>query len=179
MENRRAIFLDRDGVINKAIIRAGGFSSPWSLDEFEIIDEVEEVLKEFKKLEFLNIIITNQPDIARGNLLLRELEKMHQIILERLPVDDIQYCPHDDKDNCDCRKPKPGMILRAAQKWNIDLNHSYVIGDRWKDIKASKAAGCKAFLIRREYNLDYQEDYDFEINNLKEVVEFIKKLENL
>jgi D-glycero-D-manno-heptose 1,7-bisphosphate phosphatase len=179
MKNKKAIFLDRDGVINKAIIRVGGFSSPWSLTEFEIIDEVEEALAEFKKLEFLNIIITNQPDIARGNLLLSELEKMHQMILNRLSIDDIEYCPHDDKDNCDCRKPKSGMILRAVQKWNIDLKNSYVIGDMWKDIEAGKLAGCRTFLIRKEYNQDYQKDYDFEINNLKEAVAVIKKLNNL
>jgi len=179
MENKRAIFLDRDGVINKAIIRSSGFSSPWSLTEFEIIGEAEEALVELKKLEFLNIIITNQPDIARGNLLLSELEKMHQFILNRLPIDDIEYCPHDDKDNCDCRKPKPGMILRAAQKWNIDLKNSYVIGDMWKDIETGKLAGCKTFLIRQEYNKDYQKGYDFEINNLKEAVAIIKKLNNL
>ena len=176
MKNK-AIFWDRDGIMNKVIMRNGKPSSPWKLEEFEIIPDVKECLDAFKEMGFLNIVFTNQPDISRGFLKIEDLEKMHKIILEILPIDEIKVCPHDDKDNCSCRKPKPGLILEAVKKWSIDLKKSYVIGDSWKDIGAGKAAGCKTFLLRREYNKDYQKDYDFEVDNLKKTVEIIKKLD--
>lgn len=176
MENK-AIFIDRDGVINKVITRNEKPSSPWKLEEFEILPDVKECLEAFKRMGFLNIVFTNQPDISRGFLKMEDLEKMHKIILETLPVDEIKFCPHDNKDNCSCRKPKPGLILEAVKKWSIDLEKSYVVGDGWKDIGAGKAAGCKTFLLRREYNKDYQKDYDFEVDNLKKTVEIIKKLD--
>jgi D-glycero-D-manno-heptose 1,7-bisphosphate phosphatase len=176
MKNK-AIFIDRDGVINKVIMRDEKPSSPWNLREFEILSDVKECLELFKKMGFLNIVFTSQPDISRGNLKIEDLEKMHKIISETLPVDEIKFCPHDDKDNCSCRKPKPGLILEAVKKWSIDLKKSYVIGDSWKDIGAGKAAGCKTLLIRRGYNKDFQKDYDFEVDNLKKTVEIIKKLD--
>ena len=175
MKNK-AIFLDRDGVINKVIMRNGKPSSPWKLKEFEILPDVKECLVAFKKMGFLNIIFTSQPDISRGFLQIEDLEKMHEIIDKTLLVDEIRFCPHDDKDNCSCRKPKPGLILEVVQKWSIDLRESYVIGDTWKDIGAGKAVGCKTFLLRREYNKGFQKDYDFEVSNLKKTVEIIKKL---
>jgi len=176
MKNK-AIFLDRDGIINKVIIRDGKPSSPRKLEEFEILPNVKEYLKEFKEMGFLNIVFTSQPDISRGLLKIEDLGKMHKIISETLRVDEIKFCPHDDKDNCNCRKPKPGLLLEAAKEWSIDLENSFVIGDTWKDIGAGKAAGCKTFLLRREYNNDYQKNYDFEINNLKEMVDIIKSLD--
>jgi len=173
----KAIFWDRDGIMNKVIMRKGETSSPWKLEEFEILPDVKKCLEASKEMGFLNIVFTNQPDISRGFLKIEDLEKMHKVILETLPVDEIKVCPHDDKDNCSCRKPKPGLILEAVKKWSIDLEKSYVVGDGWKDIKAGKAAGCKTFLLRREYNKNYQKDYDFEIDNLKKTVEIIKKLD--
>lgn len=158
-------------------MRNGKPSSPWKLEEFEILPDVKEYLEASKKMGFLNIVFTNQPDISRGFLKIEDLEKMHKIISETLPIDEIKFCPHDNQDNCSCRKPKPGLILEAVKKWSIDLKKSYVIGDGWKDIGAGKAAGCKTFLLRREYNKDYQEDYDFEVDNLKKTVEIIKKLD--
>ena len=97
--------------------------------------------------------------------------------METLPVDEIKLCPHDDKDNCNCRKPKPGLIIEAAKKWSIDLENSFVIGDSWKDIGAGEAAGCKTILIRRNYNKDLKENYNFEVENLKEAIKIIKKVE--
>lgn len=157
-------------------MRKGKPSSPRRLEEFEILPDVKKCLEAFKKMGFLNIVFTSQPDISRGFLKMEDLEKMHKIITEMLPVDGIKFCPHDDKDNCNCRKPKPGLIIEAAKKWSIDLKKSYVIGDTWKDIGAGKAAGCKTILIRRKYNKDLQEGYDFEIDNLKKTVEIIKNL---
>lgn len=175
MKNK-AIFLDRDGVINEVIMRDRKPSSPRKIEEFQLLPNIEGCLKSFKEMGFLNIIFTNQPDISRGLLRIEDLEKMHKIIAKELPVDGIKFCPHDDEDNCNCRKPKPGLIIEAAKKWSIDLKKSYVIGDAWKDIEAGRAAGCRTFLIRRKYNQDLQVGFDFEINNLKETVEIIKNL---
>ena len=156
MKNK-AIFIDRDGVINKVIMRNEEPSSPWKLEEFEIFPNVKECLETFKEMGFLNIVFTNQPDISRGFLKMEDLEKMHKIISETLPVDEIKFCPHDNKDNCSCRKPKPGLILEAVKKWSIDLKKSYVVGDGWKDIEAGETVGCRTFLLRREYNKNRRE----------------------
>jgi len=177
MKNK-ALFWDRDGVLNKIIMRDGKPSSPWRIEEFEILPDVKRCLEKTKEMGFLNIVFTSQPDISRGFLKTEELEKMHRIISKTLSVDEIKFCPHDDKDNCECRKPKPGLIVEAVKKWSIDLDKSYVVGDSWKDIKAGKSVGCKTFLLRKKYNKDYKEDYDFEINSLKQMVEIIKNLNN-
>lgn len=170
----RAIFYDRDGVLNKVIMRKKKPSSPWSLKDFKLLPHVEKYLKTLREMGFLNIVFTNQPDVKRGYLKIEDLEKMHQIIAERLPVDEITFCPHDDEDNCQCRKPKPGLILEMAKKWQLNLKNSFVIGDNWKDILAGKSAGCKTILIRRSYNKDLKENHDFEVKNLKEAIEIIR-----
>jgi len=104
-------------------MRKGKPSSPRKIEEFQLLPNVEEYLKNFKEIGFLNIVFTSQPDISRGLLKTEDLEKMHKIIKETLPVDEIKFCPHDDKDNCNCRKPKPGLIIEAAKKWSIDLKN--------------------------------------------------------
>lgn len=172
----KAIFLDRDGIINRVIMRNGKPSSPWKLEEFKLLPDVKKCLKSFKEIGFLNIIFTNQPDISRGFLKREELEKMHKIITEKLPIDEIELCPHDNIDNCFCRKPKPGLMLEAAKKWSIDLKQSYVIGDGWKDMGAGKAAGCPTILISKEYNKDLK-DYDFKVKSLAQAVRIIKTQE--
>lgn len=156
---RRAIFLDRDGVINKVLLNEGKPFSPRRFDEFELIPEVQEILHSFKESGFIIIVVTNQPDIARGLMKMEELIRMHELIKEKFPVDDIMICSHDDTDNCYCRKPKPGMLLDAAKKWNIDLAKSFLIGDTWKDMEAGQSAGCKTFLIDTPYNQDVKSDY--------------------
>ena len=171
---KKAIFLDRDGVVNKVIIRGGTPSSPWNIGEFELLPGIQVALKEFKKMGFLNIIFTNQPDVARGFLTIQELEQMHNVILRAIPVNEITFCPHDNADNCLCRKPKPGMLIMAAKKWGIDLKNSYVIGDGIKDIEAGKAAGCKTFLIKKPYNKKTRKTSDFIVSNLGETINIIK-----
>lgn len=177
MPQNKAIFLDRDGVINKVIMRNGVKSCPWEFKELIIFAEVKNCLEELKKNGFLNLIFTNQPDVRRGFLKIEELEKMHQYLFKKLPVDKIKFCPHDNSDNCSCRKPKAGMILGLAKELNIDLENSFVIGDGSKDIKAGKQAGCKTFMIRKSYNKkDLECGFDFLVKNLKEAVKIIKKL---
>ena len=175
-DKTKTVFLDRDGVINKIIMRKGEVSSPRKIEEFEFLPNICSALKKFQEIGFLNIIFTNQPDISRGLLKKEELEKMNKLILSSLPIDEIIFCPHDDKDNCSCRKPKPGMILEAAKKHFIDLRKSYVVGDGQRDIEAGRAAGCKTFLIKTEYNKNIKEGYDFLVDNLEGVVEIIKRL---
>jgi D-glycero-D-manno-heptose 1,7-bisphosphate phosphatase len=154
----RACFLDRDGVINRIVFREGKPCSPRYLREFEILDNAREFLLQSRARGFVNIIFTNQPDISRGLMAPVELESMHHRIRNDLAVDDIVVCPHDDADACDCRKPKPGMLLMAAQKWHIDLKRSLVIGDQWKDMEAGRRGGCRTILIDYPHNHDAKAD---------------------
>jgi len=156
---RKAIFLDRDGVINKVILKDGKPFSPRKFEEFKLLDGIKKVLEGLKTEGFLNIVTTNQPDVARGIVEWETVEKMHKFIKENLPVDDIFVCPHDDDDNCQCRKPKPGMLLEASRKWDIDLKSSFIIGDSWKDIQAGKAAGCATVLLDNSYNKEVEADF--------------------
>jgi D-glycero-D-manno-heptose 1,7-bisphosphate phosphatase len=172
---KRAIFLDRDGVINRVIIRGNKISSPWKLEEFEFLPGVKDVLKKLREAGFLNIVVTNQPDVKRGNLKVEELEKMNQILKENLPIEEIKICPHDDSDNCSCRKPKPGLLIEAAKKYGIDLKNSFLIGDGWKDVEAGKAVGCKVILLKTDYNQEAQKNCDFVVKNLEEAYKIIKK----
>lgn len=171
---RYAIFLDRDGVINKAIIKNGRPLSPRAIEDFEILPDVEKALKMFHNLGYINVIATNQPDIARGLMSEQILNGMHDLIRRNLEADDIFVCPHDDSDNCLCRKPKPGMIREAEAKWDIDVTRSYFIGDTWKDIHAGTAAGCSTILLERPYNEGLESDY--RVRSLLDVIDIIKDL---
>lgn len=170
---KRAIFFDRDGVINKAIVEEGRPFSPRTFEEFELVDNIGDLLELCRKEGFLNIIITNQPDISRGLIDENSLRKMHKFIKKNMSVDDILVCPHTDTDNCYCRKPKPGMLLAAADKWNIDLNGSFLIGDQWKDMEAGRNAGCTTILIDCHYNKGV--DSDFRIGDLSSAIEIFLK----
>lgn len=167
----RAIFLDRDGVINKVIMKNGNPYSPRKFEEFELLPGIKTVLINFKNNGFQNIIVTNQPDIARNLMEWDELNKIHDYIRKELPIDDIRICPHDDSYNCECRKPKPGMLYKAAGDFDIDLKKSFVIGDRWKDIEAGRCAGCNTILINAVYNKDVSAD--FKVNDLLEACDLI------
>jgi D-sedoheptulose 7-phosphate isomerase len=170
---KRAVFLDRDGVINNATIKEGKPFSPRKFEDFELCEGTKEILEAFQKKGFINIIVTNQPDISRGLMKWKDLEKIHNFIRGKLSVDDILVCPHDDKDNCDCRKPKSGLLLKAAEERNISLKNSFVIGDRWKDIEAGRNAGCTTILIDYPYNRDV--NADFRVKDLASAGEIILK----
>jgi D-sedoheptulose 7-phosphate isomerase len=150
-QSRSAIFLDRDGVLNRAHVRDGKPFPPSGLQELEILPGVESALLDLKSHGFLLIVITNQPDVARGNQSQLSIEAIHRKLASSLPIDEIFVCYHDDKDQCSCRKPKAGLLLEAQKKHNVDLSRSYVIGDRWRDIDAGHAAGCKTILIDYGY----------------------------
>jgi D-glycero-D-manno-heptose 1,7-bisphosphate phosphatase len=150
---QQAIFLDRDGVVNRAFVRDGRSYPPKSLNDFEFLPNVDLAIKNLKGAGFCIIIVTNQPDVATGIQSQNIVEQMHMFILEKLAIDDIKVCYHLDTDQCNCRKPKPGMLVEASQERGIDLSKSFLVGDRWRDIEAGKAAGCKTVFI--DYN--YQE----------------------
>jgi D-glycero-D-manno-heptose 1,7-bisphosphate phosphatase len=152
ISKRKAIFLDRDGVLNKAISKNGKPHPPASLAELIIIDGVADALSLLKKNNFLLIVVTNQPDVARGKTEKNVVEKINCALKQTLPIDDFFVCYHDDIDKCDCRKPLPGLILQAAKKYDIDLKTSFMVGDRWKDIAAGTKAGCKTIWIDADYN---------------------------
>lgn len=147
----KAIFLDRDGVINKAIIKNGKPYPPASLSELEIPADALDSLRKLKKAGYLLIGVTNQPDVARGTTLRSTVDDLNQALMKTLPLDEIHVCFHDDKDQCQCRKPMPGLILLAAKAHNIDLTQSIMIGDRWKDIEAGQRANCKTIWLDFSY----------------------------
>jgi D-glycero-D-manno-heptose 1,7-bisphosphate phosphatase len=169
----RAVFLDRDGVINKVILRDGKPYSPRKIDEFVINDGIKEVVQHLKEKGFKVFIISNQPDLARGEITQDVLDTMTQKVRSVIPIDDVYICPHDDYHKCSCRKPKPGMLIEAAKVWNIDLVTSFLIGDTWKDMEAGKSAGCKTILLDAPYNQDVQ--CDFRVKSVLECCNVIYK----
>tara|TARA_B110000008_G_scaffold260360_1_gene280940 strand:- start:411 stop:935 length:525 start_codon:yes stop_codon:yes gene_type:complete len=150
---KRAVFLDRDGVINRAVVRNGKPYPPASLDDFELLPGVESAILALRMAGFLIIVVTNQPDVATGIQLQEVVEEMHGKLLSAGLCDDVKACYHTDADGCGCRKPKPGMLFEAAREWQIDLQRSFMVGDRWGDVATGKTAGCFTFFI--DYN--YQE----------------------
>jgi len=146
----RAVFLDRDGVINRALIVDGKPYPPDPVDSYEILPGVPEALIRLKQAGFLVIVVTNQPDVARGKTPKQSIEAMHQRLLTELALDDILACYHDG-DGCECRKPKPGALFEAARRHGIELAESFMVGDRWRDIEAGQRAGCACFFIDYAY----------------------------
>lgn len=148
---RPAVFLDRDGVLNAAIVRDGQPYPPGSLAEMTLVPGVQEACARLKQCGFLLIVVTNQPDIARGTATNAAVEAINAALQAKLGLDEVCICPHDDADACVCRKPKPGLLLAAADRWKIDLANSFMVGDRWRDIEAGRAAGCRTVFIDYDY----------------------------
>lgn len=171
--SRKAIFLDRDGVINEAIIKNGKPFPPSSILDLKIIPGVPDTLQHLKNESWLLIVITNQPDVARGMTKVSEVEAINNYLMSYLAICDIFTCYHDDHDMCNCRKPLPGALFIAARKYNIKLSESYMVGDRWRDIEAGSSAGCKTVFIDRNYKEKQPKTYDFRINCLTEITKII------
>jgi D-glycero-D-manno-heptose 1,7-bisphosphate phosphatase len=170
---RRAVFLDRDGVINRAIVREGMPFPPYNLDELEILPGVPEALQKLHDYNYLLIVVTNQPDVARGTAKKEDVEKMNARLLSMLPLDDVKTCYHDNGDGCLCRKPLPGALTEAAKQYHIDLSKSFMVGDRWRDIEAGQSAGCKTFFINYCYTERRPEAPDFIVSSLLEAQRII------
>jgi D-glycero-D-manno-heptose 1,7-bisphosphate phosphatase len=169
----KAVFLDRDGVVNKAIVINGAPFSPKSMQEVEIIEDVRECIIRLEKLEFQIVVVTNQPDIAREKTSLRQVNEIHDLIKKVTGIKNFFICPHDDRDSCECRKPKSGLLVQAAKLLKIDLARSYVIGDRWKDIEAGQNVGCKCIFINRNYSEKPPKFPYTEVNSLSEATHII------
>lgn len=151
-DRQRAVFLDRDGVINQAIVKEGKPYPPASLAELQIVPEAPEALARLKAAGFLLVGVTNQPDVARGTQQREVVEAMNARLTATLPLEAILVCYHDDSDDCSCRKPQPGLILQATEAYGIELSKSFLIGDRWRDIEAGQRAGCATVLLDYGYN---------------------------
>lgn len=149
---RRAVFLDRDGVLNRALIRGGKPYPPATPEELELLPGVPEALWRLRHAGFLLIVVTNQPDVARGVVSRDAVEHLNALLAQLLDLDEFRVCFHDDCADCPCRKPKPGLLISAAADHGIDLTQSWMIGDRWRDIDAGHAAGCRAILIDYQYD---------------------------
>ena len=170
----KAVFLDRDGVINRASIRDGKPFSPGTMEELEILPGVPEALRQLKSHGYKMLVVTNQPDVGRGKQSRESLDAIHQDLLARFPLDDILVCCHTDADNCSCRKPLPGMLIEAAKKHNVDLAISFMVGDRWRDIDAGYNAGCRTILIDYGYSERSSEHSpDLRVGSLAEAADWI------
>jgi len=169
---RRCVFLDRDGVINASVERDGRLVAPTSLADFHIFPDVNAAIRRLRHGGFLVIVVTNQPDVATGLVKQETVEAMHSILRDCLAVDDIRVCYHVDRDECTCRKPKPGMLLDAARCHDIDLANSYLVGDRWRDILAGDAAGCFTILVTGGDN-ELSSTPGMVVNSLSSAAEFI------
>jgi D-glycero-D-manno-heptose 1,7-bisphosphate phosphatase len=169
----RAVFLDRDGVLNRTDVREGKPYAPKTFREFNILSGTCTALSFLKKIGFLLVVITNQPDVGNGRVRKKIVEKMNVHLKTKLPIDLIKVCYHAQTDNCDCRKPKPKMILEAAQELGIILTQSYMIGDRASDISAGKMAGCTTFLIDHNYAEVLSDEPNFRVPSLEAAVKII------
>ena len=164
--SNKAIFFDRDGVINKPIVRNGRPYAPKLLKDFTIYSNVLNTMVNLKNKSYIIIVVTNQKDVGAGITSKNILDCMHKIMKNELPIDDIKVCTCTD--NCECYKPKPGMLIESKNKWFLDLANSFIIGDSWRDIGAGINAGCKTILIDREYNKSMPYKPDYRVLNLKE-----------
>lgn len=175
--SKRAVFLDRDGVLNRPVVREGLPFPPATIAEFQLYPDVVESCLQLKEAGFLLIVVTNQPDVGRGTQSRESVETIHARLRELLPgLDGIEVCFHAGASHgepCDCRKPKPGMLLRAAAAHDVDLNRSFLIGDRWRDVDCAHAAGCLAVFIDHGYRETLREKPEFTVATFGEAVRTI------
>ena len=172
---KRAVFLDRDGIINRAITRDGLPFPPMSLGDFEILPGVPEACAKLKAAGFLLVVVTNQPDVGRGIVPRELVEVMNAQMQKVINLDRIEICFHPGRgaSDCDCRKPKPGMLLNAAKALAIDLAQSWMVGDRWRDVDCGHAAGCRTIFIEGNYAEKLRQKPDFSARHLGAAADII------
>jgi len=171
----RAVFLDRDGVINAAVVRDGKPYPPARVEDVEILPGVRDALVALGAAGFARIVVTNQPDVARGTQTRAVLDTIHAYLRAQLPLDAIYVCCHDDADHCACRKPAPGMLLDGARDHAIDLAASFMVGDRWRDIAAGTAAGCRTVFVDHGYAERRPDAFDAKVSSLAEAAAWITR----
>ena len=169
----RAVFLDRDGVLNEAIVREGKPYSPATLEDLVVPPDAEKALRALRNQGLRLVMVTNQPDIARGKVRRETVQQINQYLCRVLPIDAVEVCEHDDADDCECRKPRPGMLRRAAERDKILLSESFMVGDRWRDIEAGRRAGCRTILIGDGYAEGLKSAPDIAVANLSEAADWI------
>lgn len=162
----RAIFLDRDGVVNQTFVIRGKPYPPENLAELKVLDGVKEAIEAFKGAGFLVGVVTNQPDVALGKTTRMVVDQINREINRELDFDFIEVCFHSEEDGCDCRKPKSGMLRAVSARLDVDLVKSFMIGDRWRDIDAGKDAGCSTVWIESHYAERAPEGFTFKANSL-------------
>lgn len=170
---KRAVFLDRDGVINQNMVRNGRPYAPMRVEDFVILPGVAEAVRRLRNAGYVVIVATNQPDVGAGRQSLKVVENMHERMRRHVPVDDVKVCYHLDEDRCACRKPKPGMLLNAADEHSIDLSQSWMIGDRWRDMAAGRFAGCRTVFVDYGYEEQQPESPDAVVGSLTEAMPFV------
>lgn len=170
---RPAVFLDRDGVLNEPMVRNGIPHPPASASDLVLTAGAEEACQWLKRAGLLLIVVTNQPDLARGSTTRETVDRINNQLRGQLRLDDIFVCPHDDGDGCACRKPRPGLLLEAASRWDVDLGASVMIGDRWRDVEAGRRAGCATVLVQRNYAEKSSTEADHVVDSLREAVPWI------
>jgi len=173
----RAVFLDRDGVLNRAHVRDGRPYPPASAAELELLPGAAEACEDLHAAGFTLVVVTNQPDIARGTQSADVVDGIHEALRRQLHIDAIYVCPHDDIDRCRCRKPEPGLLMAAADRHGIDLGASYMVGDRWRDVEAGRRAGCRAILVEHRYTERRAERPDKVVTSLLEAAHWIRCLQ--
>jgi D-glycero-D-manno-heptose 1,7-bisphosphate phosphatase len=172
-ERTKAVFFDRDGVINGTVFRKGAQRAPQDMSEFAYLDGVASTLAALRDRGYLLLVCTNQPDVARGWQTRDQVLEFHARIERELPVSGIYACFHDDAHDCECRKPKPGLIHQAGRHFNVDYAQSFMIGDRWTDIEAGRAAGCRTVYLRHAHDSEDAHAPDFEIRSIAELLAII------
>jgi D-glycero-D-manno-heptose 1,7-bisphosphate phosphatase len=171
---RTAVFLERDGILNLPGVEGAYQMAPRAFGELNLNRAAVAPLLELKAAGYLLIVTTNQPGVSRGHISRREIDLMHRLIERTFSLDDI-VCLHDDADGCPCRKPKPGLFVEAAYKWQLDLDHSFVISDKWQDARAAHNAGCTSILLQSPWNGGGH--HDFVVKNLEEAVAKVLQLQ--
>ncbi len=173
VERRPAVFLDRDGVINRGFLREGKTYAPRRLEDFRLLPGARAAVRALSDAGYLIVVVTNQPDIGNGLVDPGVVAAMHNRLRRALPLVAIEMCPHKQTDGCSCRKPKPGMLRRAAKRYYIDLSASFMVGDRWSDVVAGHKAGCYTIFVDRGYDACRELQPDIVVRSLPEATRHI------
>lgn len=177
-DGRRAVFLDRDGVLTVPEFRDGRSYAPRTLAAFRLYEDAAAAVARLRTAGLLTVVVTNQPDVAYGLMPAEVLEAMHRRLGQEVPVDAIEACLHGRDDGCDCRKPGIGMFRRAAGALGISLADSYMVGDRRSDMEAARAAGCAAVFVDLQYSKDPKPtDVDVTVDGIRDAVSWILERE--
>ena len=176
---KKAIFLDRDGVLSKTSLVNGKSFAPRNLRDFKLYSDSTQSVKKLKSIGFMVFVVTNQPDVGKKLISRSTLEQMHNKLKKKTHVDGIYVCVHRQDENCYCRKPNPGMILDAAKKHHIDWKKSFVVGDRASDIEAGQKANCRTIFLKKKYYENAPTKQEATFLNLREATNYILKQEKL